>query len=107
MIRGLDLFREHFADYRKSFVLIGGVACHEWLATQGLEFRVTKDMDMVLIVEALDAAFVKRFWEFIEAGKYKGRYKAEDGRQLYQRRRLALRLGSCGRVPETVHRSFG
>ncbi len=84
MIRGLDLFREHFADYRKSFVLIGGVACHEWLATQGLEFRVTKDMDMVLIVEALDAAFVKRFWEFIEAGKYKGRYKAEDGRQLYR-----------------------
>jgi hypothetical protein len=52
-------FREHFADYRKSFVLIGGVACHEWLATQGLEFRVTKDMDMVLIVEALEAAFVK------------------------------------------------
>jgi hypothetical protein len=71
MIRGLDLFREHFADYRKAFVLIGGVACHEWLATQGLEFRATKDMDMVLIVEALDAAFVKRFWEFIEAGNTK------------------------------------
>ncbi len=56
MIRGLDLFREHFADYRKAFVLIGGVACHEWLSTQGLAFRATKDMDMVLIVEALDAA---------------------------------------------------
>jgi hypothetical protein len=65
-------------------VLIGGVACHEWLSTQGLPFRATKDMDMVLIVEALDAAFVKRFWEFLEAGKYKGRYKAEDGRELYR-----------------------
>jgi hypothetical protein len=84
MIRGLDLFREHFADYRKAFVLIGGVACHEWLATQGLEFRATKDMDTVLIVEALDAGFVKRFWEFIVAGKYQGRFKAEDGRQLYR-----------------------
>jgi len=62
MIRGLDVFREHFADYRKAFVLIGGVACHEWLSTQGLAFRATKDMDMVLVVEALDAAFVKRFW---------------------------------------------
>jgi hypothetical protein len=72
MIRGLDLFREYFADYRKAFVLIGGVACHEWLSTQGLAFRATKDMDMVLIVEALDAAFVKRLWEFIEAGKYQG-----------------------------------
>jgi hypothetical protein len=84
MIRGLDLFREHFADYRDAFVLIGGVACHEWLSTQGLTFRVTKDMDMVLIVEALDAAFVKRLWEFIEAGKYQVRHKAEDGRQLYR-----------------------
>ena len=59
MIRGLDAFREHFADYRKAFVVIGGVACHEWLSMQGLEFRATKDMDMVLIVEVLDAAFVK------------------------------------------------
>jgi hypothetical protein len=84
MIRGLDLFREHFAEYRRAFVLIGGVACHEWLSTQGLAFRATKDMDMVLIVEVVDAAFVKRFWDFIEAGKYQGRYKAEDGRQLYR-----------------------
>jgi hypothetical protein len=84
MIPGLDLFREHFADYRKAFVLIGGVACYEWLSMQGLEFRATKDMDMVLIVEAVDAAFVKRFWEFIEAGKYQGRFKAEAGRQLYR-----------------------
>jgi hypothetical protein len=58
MIRGLDAFREHFADYRKAFVLIGGVACHEWLSMQGLEFRATKDMDMVLIVEVLDAEIV-------------------------------------------------
>lgn len=84
MIRGLDRFREHFAEYKKSFVLIGGVACHEWLSTQELEFRATKDIDMVLIVEALDAAFVKHFWEFIEAGKYQGRFKAADGRQLYR-----------------------
>lgn len=84
MIRGLDLFRGHFAEYRKAFVLIGGVACHEWLSTRGLAFRATKDMDMVLIVEALDGTFVKRFWEFIEAGKYQGRFRSEDGRQLYR-----------------------
>jgi hypothetical protein len=66
MIQGLDRFREHFAEYRKAFVLIGGVACHEWLSTQSLEFRATKDMDIVLVVEALDKAFVARFWEFIE-----------------------------------------
>lgn len=83
MIRGLDRFREHFAEHRKGFVLIGGVACHEWLASQGLEFRATKDLDIVLIVEALDGAFVTRFWEFIEAGGYRAREKAGE-RELYR-----------------------
>jgi hypothetical protein len=64
--------------------LIGGVACHEWLASQSLEFRATKDMDIVLVVEALDETFVKRFWEFIEAGKYKAREKATGERELYR-----------------------
>jgi len=80
MIRGLDRFREHFAEFRKAFVLIGGVACHEWLGTVGLEFRATKDMDVVLIVEALDQAFVKRFWEFVEAGKYQIRFRRSTSR---------------------------
>lgn len=84
MIRGLDRFREHFAEYRKAFVLIGGVACHEWFASQGLEFRATKDMDIVLVIESLDGTFVKRFWEFIEAGKYQAREKATGERELYR-----------------------
>jgi hypothetical protein len=46
-------------------------------------------MEMVLVVEAVDAAFVKRFWEFIEAGKYAGRFKADDDRQLYRFDKLA------------------
>jgi hypothetical protein len=60
VIHGLDLFREHFAPFKGTFVLIGGVACHEWLATQELPFRATKDMEMVLIAEALDPPFNKR-----------------------------------------------
>lgn len=84
MIRGLDRFREYFADYTKAFVLIGGVACHEWLAKLDLEFRATKDMDVVLLIEALDNSFVKRFWEFVEAGKYQLREKATSGRELYR-----------------------
>jgi hypothetical protein len=84
MIRGLDRFREHFAEHQKAFVLIGGVACHEWLSTLGLEFRATKDMDVVLVVEALDQRFVKRFWEFVEAGKYQVREKVSGRRELYR-----------------------
>ena len=84
MIRGLDRFREHFADHKKAFILIGGVACHEWLSTLGLEFRATKDMDVVLVIEAVDQIFVRRFWEFVEAGKYQVREKADRGRELYR-----------------------
>jgi hypothetical protein len=84
MIRGLDRFRAHFAEHRKAFVLIGGVACHEWLSTRGLQFRATKDMDVVLVIEAVDRAFVKRFWEFVEAGKYQFREKASGDRELYR-----------------------
>jgi hypothetical protein len=65
-------------------VLIGGVACHEWLSLQGREFRATKDIDMVLIVEVLSQAFVARFWEFVEAGKYAIREKDSGGRELYR-----------------------
>jgi hypothetical protein len=65
-------------------VLIGGVACHEWLASQGLEFRATTDIDIVLIIEAVDQSFVKRLWDFVEAGKYEIREKAEGQRELYR-----------------------
>lgn len=53
MVEGLDLFRDRFREFDDAFVLIGGVACHEWFAQQGVEFRATKDLDIVLIVEAV------------------------------------------------------
>jgi hypothetical protein len=35
-----------------------------------LVFRATKDIDLVLIIEALDACFVKQFRKFIQEGNY-------------------------------------
>jgi hypothetical protein len=32
----------------------------------GLAFRATKDLDIVLYVEALDAEFVRAFWTSVE-----------------------------------------
>ena len=40
--------------------------------------------NIVLVVEALDKVFVTRFWEFIDAGKYKVREKATGERELYR-----------------------
>jgi hypothetical protein len=84
MVKGLQRFREYFSEYPDSFVVIGGVACDEWLGLQGLPFRPTKDVDMVLIIEALTPAFVSRFWEFVRAGKYDNRHRSTGKRTYYR-----------------------
>lgn len=44
---------------------------------QGLSFRATKDLDVVLVVEALTPAFAAAFWRFIEAGGYQRRERGD------------------------------
>ena len=56
MVRGLDLFREHFAAVNDQYVLIGGTAATVAMGEVGLEFRATKDLDIVLHIEALKPA---------------------------------------------------
>ena len=36
----------------------------------GESFRTTKDLDIVLVIEALNTEFVVHFWDFIKAGGY-------------------------------------
>jgi len=75
MVRGLDLFRDYFKDYTDKYILIGGTACDLAMENMGLNFRATKDLDIVLILEALDVEFVNAFWGFIKEGQYKNRQK--------------------------------
>jgi hypothetical protein len=84
VVRGIQKFREHFGDYRESFVVIGGVACDEWLGQRGMAFRPTRDVDMVLLVEALSPRFVSRFWEFVRAGRYDNRQRS-TGKRIHYR----------------------
>ena len=84
MVRGLDLFRSHFSGFEDQYILIGGTACYLAMEDAGLDFRVTKDLDIVLCVEALDGAFVKLFWDFIKEAGYKNRQQS-TGKQLFYR----------------------
>ena len=70
MVRGLEIFRERFAAYVDQYVLIGGTAATLTMEEAGLEFRATKDLDIVLHVEALTPAFGDVFWKFVEDGGY-------------------------------------
>ncbi len=77
MVKGLDLFRERFRGFEGSFTLIGGAACDEWFTSQGLEFRATKDLDIVLIIEAVEPLFVSKLRGFISDGEYEIRERTE------------------------------
>ena len=50
----------------------------------GLDFRATKDIDLVLIVEAVDAKFASRFWEYVAAAGYEHRNKSTGTPQFYR-----------------------
>ena len=84
MIKGLDVFRRHFEGYSNRYVLIGGVAASLAMEDVGLDFRLTKDLDIVLVVEAMDAEFGRHFWQFIEDGGYGIRERSEGAPQFYR-----------------------
>lgn len=48
------------------------------------EFWATKDLDIVLCAEAIDAAFIGEFWKFIEAGGYRNRGESSGDKQFYR-----------------------
>lgn len=84
MVRGLDLFRERFRKFQNSIILIGGAACDEWFMDQGLPFRATKDLDIVLIVEAIDRECVGSLRAFIDDGGYEIRERTQGSTVLYR-----------------------
>jgi len=77
MVRGLDLFRQWFAEYPDQFVLIGGIAAGLTMARARLAFRATRDLDVVLHVEAITPAFVTAVRAFVAAGGYRIREAAD------------------------------
>lgn len=83
-VKGLDIFGRHFRDFRDSYVLIGGVASALAMEDAGESFRATKDLDIVLVIEALDSHFVNRFWEFIKAGGYEIKQRGGDRPVFYR-----------------------
>ncbi len=84
MVRGLDIFKKYFEAYPDNYVIIGGTACDMIIDEAGFVPRATKDIDIILVVEALNADFVKQFWKFIQDGNYERKEKSEDERKYYR-----------------------
>lgn len=84
MVAGIEKFREHFAGHEDHYAIIGGAACDLLFDAAGLPFRATKDIDMVLCVEVVDAAFGAAFKAFLDAGGYQARERSDGKKEFYR-----------------------
>lgn len=84
-IKGLTLFRDRFADHKDKYILIGGCALHTVMSEAALPVRATKDLDIVLVVEAIDPSFGTQFWQFVEEGGYAIRQVSQDAQRNFYR----------------------
>lgn len=84
MVSGVESFRKWFAEYTDQYTIIGGTACDLLMREDGLDFRATRDIDMVLIVESLTPEFGRRFWEYVKAAGYEHRNKSTGEPQFYR-----------------------
>lgn len=84
MVKGIGTFRRYFAEYEEQYVLIGGAACDIVFESNDTAFRATRDLDMVLIVEALTPEFGEKFWEFIQDGGYRNKSTNGQKPQFYR-----------------------
>lgn len=113
MVKGLDVFREHFATLNNQYVLIGGTAATLAMADAGLDFRATKDLDIVLHIEALTPAFGAAFWAFVEKGCSEIRQASDTGKPVLYRFQKPASAGFPSmlelfcRTPEGIHLAEG
>lgn len=63
MVIGMESFREKFKDYADCYTVIGGAACDILMSESDFEFRTTKDIDMILILEGRHKEFIEKLWE--------------------------------------------
>ena len=84
MVAGIEKFREYFAAYEEQYAIIGGAACDLLFNAAGLDFRATKDIDMVLCVEVVDAAFGTAVGAFLDAGGYQARERSDGTKEFYR-----------------------
>ena len=84
MVTGVDSFKEHFRGYEDCYTIIGGTACDILMREAALEFRATRDIDMILLIENRYEEFAAVFWDYIKAGQYKCGWRNSDQPHFYR-----------------------
>lgn len=81
--RGLKHFSDFFKDFEDDYVIIGGVAASLYLKDEGIPFRSTKDIDIVLITNN-SLSLNSKIAEYVALGKYKSNEKSNE-KPIYYR----------------------
>ena len=84
MVKGIETFREKFKNYPDCYTVIGGTACDILMSEAELDFRATKDIDMILILENRHQEFATVFWEYIKEGNYRCGWKNNSDSHFYR-----------------------
>ncbi len=84
MVAGMESFINKFSAYQDCYTVIGGAACDILMTEADANFRATKDIDMILIMEARYQEFVHVFWEYIIEGGYRFGWKNSDRVHFYR-----------------------
>lgn len=84
MVAGMESFIQKFRDYSDCYTIIGGAACDILMSEAETPFRATKDIDMILIMEAQFKEFAKAFWEYIIEGEYRFGWKNSEEVHFYR-----------------------
>lgn len=84
MVKGISQFREYFTELDDHYALIGGTACFILFEESGLNFRATKDLDVVLLSENINESFARKLVKFLNDGGYQCRERSTRKRELYR-----------------------
>lgn len=84
MVRGLDIFKKFFQEYTDCYIIIGGTACDIIIDDAGLTPRATKDIDIILVIEALTPEFGKHFWKFVKEAGYQQKEQSPDKLEYFR-----------------------
>ena len=84
MVKGISIFRNYFEGYEQNYIITGGTACDIIIEDAGFSPRATKDIDIILVVEALNPAFASQFWKFIAEGQYEKTEQNQSDRKYYR-----------------------
>lgn len=101
VVGGIGAFRDAMRGHEGEYVLIGGAACSILFDEAGEDFRLTKDLDVVVLVDKCSPSFARDFWGFVRRGGYNPA-KRKEGSCAYYRFILPKDSALAGAYPGEV-----